>query len=201
MSEPNKLPKSWLSCPKQSNNTIADTFVAFKIPLSSNFDTSVPEELRFNMQNVLESVENSCNKKIGLIMDLSNSNGFYDPDSGVKQQNIKHVKILCKEHGDAPSKEIAQQFIQNVESFTQTNPSDLIGVHCTLGYNRTGFLICCYLIEKFGYTVDKAVALFAQVRPPGLYKQEFINELYKRYEPNSEVPIAPLLPNWETEFK
>ena len=34
----------------------------------------------------------------------------------------------------------------------------LIGVHCTHGVNRTGYLICRYLIERLQWNPDKAIA-------------------------------------------
>ena len=38
------------------------------------------------------------------------------------------------------------------------NISDaLIGVHCTHGVNRTGYLICRYLIEKLDWDPQKAI--------------------------------------------
>ena len=34
----------------------------------------------------------------------------------------------------------------------------LIGVHCTHGVNRTGYLICRYLIERLDWTPNDAIA-------------------------------------------
>lgn len=45
-----------------------------------------------------------------------------------------------------------------------------------------------------------AVSLFAEARPPGIYKQDYLNELFQRYaDPTEPVPVAPPLPTWETE--
>lgn len=161
--------------------------------------------------------------KIGLIIDLTNTTRFYDSESEVKQQGIKYFKINCKgfeffrkknnfipfktvlisidyRHGETPSAENAKVFINVAEAFIRQNPLDLIGVHCTHGFNRTGFLICCYLVEKLDYSIDMAVNLFADARPPGIYKQEYLNELFNRYGDSSmTVPIAPPLPTWEEE--
>lgn len=68
-----------------------------------------------------------------------------------------------------------------VENFVRQHPNEIIGIHCTHGFNRTGFLICAYLVEKLDFSIDMAVALFAQCRPPGIYKQDYINELFRRY--------------------
>lgn len=88
--------------------------------------------------------------------------------------------------------------------FIASNPIDLIAVHCTHGFNRTGFLICSYLIEKHDYAVDAAVNVFAGARPPGIYKQDYLDELLERYrsledDDEDDEPLklaAPPMPEW-----
>lgn len=41
-------------------------------------------------------------------------------------------------------------------------------VRCCAGFNRTGFIMCSYLCEAEGMTVDDALDSFAAVRPPGV---------------------------------
>lgn len=95
---------------------------------------------------------------------------------------------------------MTQLFINIVENFIRQNPTELIGVHCTHGFNRTGFLTCAYLVEKLDFAIDIAVNLFAECRPPGIYKQDYLNELFRRYADNTDdqVPVAGDLPTWET---
>lgn len=62
-----------------------------------------------------------------------------------------------------PEREYVALFIKTVDDFyaplypTDDNPID-IAVHCHYAFNRTGFMICCYLIERAGYTVSDALA-------------------------------------------
>lgn len=73
----------------------------------------------------------------------------------------------------------------------------MIAVHCTHGFNRTGFLISSYLVEKFDYDIAAAIQAFAASRPPGIYKQDYIDELFKRYGDEEDEPLhAPDLPEW-----
>jgi mRNA-capping enzyme len=104
-------------------------------------------------------------------------------------------------HGETPNQEQTQLFISIVENFIRQNPTEIIGIHCTHGFNRTGFLTCAYLVEKLDFAIDIAVELFAQCRPPGIYKQDYLNELFKRYADvtDDKVPIAGPIPNWEIE--
>jgi len=50
-----------------------------------------------------------------------------------------------------------------------------------LGFNRTGFLIVCYLVERMGYKLQDALEEFAEKRPPGIKHPHFETELYVRY--------------------
>lgn len=58
----------------------------------------------------------------------------------------------------------------------------LVAVHCHYGFNRTGFLICCYLVERLGWSTQEAVAGFKAAKPPGIKHQHFIDALYLRYD-------------------
>ena len=56
-----------------------------------------------------------------------------------------------------------------------------IGVHCHYGFNRTGFLICCALVEKRGMGVEEAMEEFRRQRPPGIRHGHFVDTLFVRY--------------------
>ncbi|KAJ5122038.1 hypothetical protein N7448_003168 [Penicillium atrosanguineum] len=62
-----------------------------------------------------------------------------------------------------------------------SQPRPLVGVHCHYGYNRTGFLIVCYLIERRGFGVQDAIDEFNQRRAPGIRHEHFIDTLFVRY--------------------
>ena len=47
-----------------------------------------------------------------------------------------------------------------------TGAADILH-HCA-GFNRTGFIMCSYLCEAEGMSVDEALDSFAAVRPPGV---------------------------------
>lgn len=78
------------------------------------------------------------------------------------------------------------------KNYIEQNPLGVVGVHCTHGFNRTGFLICTYLIETFDWSPEAAVAEFARARPPGIYKEEYIQVGEKRGEGNGFLqPPSP----------
>ena len=55
------------------------------------------------------------------------------------------------------------------------------GVHCTHGFNRTGYLICCYMVEVLDMAVEDAVEMYAGARPDGIYKDHYIQQLFTKY--------------------
>ncbi|KAM6181188.1 mRNA-capping enzyme isoform 3-T3 [Erethizon dorsatum] len=44
--------------------------------------------------------------------------------------------------------------------------------------------------------IEAAVATFAQARPPGIYKGDYLKELFRRYGDIEEAPPPPVLPDW-----
>ena len=55
-------------------------------------------------------------------------------------------------------------------------------IHCTHGFNRTGYIIASVmmrLLSPTGMCVERAVRRFAQQRPPGIYKHEYIEDLFR----------------------
>ena len=49
------------------------------------------------------------------------------------------------------------------------------------GWNRTGYFIVCYLVEKMSYTVQDALDEFAVQKPPGIKHEHFVDALFLRY--------------------
>jgi len=48
--------------------------------------------------------------------------------------------------------------------------------------------LCC--------SIEAAVSVFRQMRPPGIYKQDYLYELFSRYGERDDTPSAPPLPDW-----
>uniref|UniRef100_A0A8C7X8T7 mRNA-capping enzyme n=1 Tax=Oryzias sinensis TaxID=183150 RepID=A0A8C7X8T7_9TELE len=162
--------------------------------LGPRYDDQVEEANRFHPSMLFNHLK-SLKVKMGLLVDLTNTNRFYDRND-IEKEGIKYVKLACKGHGECPSKEITATFTRLCELFIQKNPTELIGVHCTHGFNRTGFLICAYLVEKMDWSTEAAVATFTLARAPGIYKGDYLKELFRRYGDEKDAPLAPALPDW-----
>ncbi|XKL60565.1 hypothetical protein PGB90_007622 [Kerria lacca] len=193
------IPERWLSCPRKANDLLENKFLAFKTPLDEKFNDQIPLENRFMPSIVFKSVK-SYRQKLGLWIDLTRTNRFYDKNI-ITQNDCKYVKIECHGHEGAPNIEQVKTFISLCKLFISRDPLSIIGVHCTHGFNRTGFLLISFLVEVYYYNVEVAIHQFARVRPPGIYKEEYIKELYARYDDVNCAPMAPPLPSWYYEEK
>ncbi|XP_055681575.1 mRNA-capping enzyme [Lutzomyia longipalpis] len=195
---PGPVPDRWLHCPRKSDGFIADRFLAFKTPLDERFDPQLPVEACFSPEMVIQSLR-MHKRRLGLWIDLTNTTRFYDRKI-VEDAGTEYVKLQCRGHGETPSREQAHAFIELVDAFILNNPLDIIGVHCTHGFNRTGFLISCYLVERMDFSVEAAMKAFTDARPPGIYKGDYIRELYERYDDVEDTPPPPELPSWHLEY-
>jgi len=201
MSSENKglIPPRWLQCPRKATTVIFNKFLAFKTPLSSNYNGQVPEECRFDVDMLCQSVKANEAKELGLWIDLTNTTRFYDKES-VERYGCRYLKIPCRGHGETPKEEQVKAFIGVCKRFIDKNPTDIIGVHCTHGFNRTGFLIISCLVELYDLSLDMGLREFGIARPPGIYKEDYIQELYRRYDDTKDIPRAPPRPSWCIEY-
>nr|CAD7401500.1 unnamed protein product [Timema poppensis] len=117
---------------------------------------------KFCMDKEVE-VEKPIEVSIGLWIDLTNTSRFYDK-AEVESENCRYLKLQCRGHGETPSEEQTRTFIHICQKFIAQHPSDVIGVHCTHGFNRTGFLIVSYLVEQINSSVGGAIKQFAEAR-------------------------------------
>jgi mRNA-capping enzyme len=196
------LPKRWLYCPK-FGNVIQDLFLPLKTPLSEGYDDLLETQYRFHPQAIFKAnlVGAKEGAKVKLWINLANTERYYGRNA-ITSNGCEYLHMPLRGHNETPSVEETDRFIRTVKDFKRLNPNDIIAVHCTHGFNRTGFLIASYLINQMGWDVEAAVLEFANARPNGIYKEDYLQELCKRfdlyYDPNAELPLeAPGRPAWE----
>lgn len=170
----------WKKVPPVSDR-IANTFVALKML------REVDEE----HNPVLFSKAHRDN--IYTVIDISHESPVYNPASleagGIHYQKYPTVSKI------PPTPDEVRDFIALVdrlqkeitEKMEKSNTSGaprlrpVVGVHCHYGFNRTGFLIVSYLIERCGFGVQEAIDEFEKRRPPGIRHAHFIDTLFVRY--------------------
>ena len=122
--------------------------------------------------------------KVKAVIDISHESPVYDP-KGLDEGGIEYHKFPTVSK-IPPTPEETKDFIKLVNRLRTPavgggEEGPLIGVHCHYGFNRTGFFICCYLIEREGYGVQQAIDAFAASRPKGIKHAHFLDQLFVRY--------------------
>lgn len=120
------------------------------------------------------------------VLDISHEAPVYDP-AGLEKGGIKYFKFPTVSKLP-PTVDEVKAFNDLVDSIRESIAEDkldghgsLIAVHCHYGFNRTGFQIICYLVERLGWELEAAIEEFARRRPPGVRHEYFIDTLYVRY--------------------
>uniref|UniRef100_H0V4Q7 mRNA-capping enzyme n=1 Tax=Cavia porcellus TaxID=10141 RepID=H0V4Q7_CAVPO len=181
----NKIPPRWLNCPRRGQ-PVAGKFLPLKTMLGPRYDSQVAEENRFH-PSMLSNYLKSLKVKMSLLVDLTNTSRFYDRHD-IEKEGIKYIKLQCKGHGECPTTENTETFIRLCERFNERNPPELIGM---IGFGT----VECFVLGSWGI-IEAAVATFAQARPPGIYKGDYLKELFRRYGDVEEAPPPPVLPDW-----
>ncbi|KAI9797305.1 MAG: hypothetical protein M1835_001323 [Candelina submexicana] len=128
--------------------------------------------------------------QIRVVVDISHESPVYDPN-GLETHGIGYHKFPTVSK-IPPTVDEVRDFITLIDSLRAENCDSqssesrnanqaLIGVHCHYGFNRTGFFIACYLIERANYGVQQAIDDFQAKRPPGIRHEHFLNTLFVRY--------------------
>ncbi|MCP9261379.1 RNA/RNP complex-1-interacting phosphatase [Dirofilaria immitis] len=148
---PRRFPDRWTDYDPVGKDMAGTRFVAFKTPLRHDYFLNRSNE--FDVRNA-----NAVGKQLGLIIDLTATQKYYDPREWT-DIGIKYEKIWCTGHHLHLQVENIQKFYRIVSDFLSKHiyTGELIGVHCTHGLNRTGYMICRYLIEVDGWDVNSAI--------------------------------------------
>ena len=120
--------------------------------------------------------------RVKAVIDISHESPVYSPQ-GLEHGGIAYHKFPTVSK-IPPTPEEVRDFIILVDSLRVSSSADdvrLIGVHCHYGFNRTGFFVCSYLIERENFSVPEAIDEFHLRRPPGIRHEHFIDTLFARY--------------------
>ncbi|KAE9600847.1 putative mRNA (guanine-N(7)-)-methyltransferase [Lupinus albus] len=194
--ESSRLPPGWLDCPSFGQEICY--MVPSKVPLGESFNDCIFPGKRYSFKQVIHQ-QRVLGRKLGLVIDLTNTSRYY-PVSDLKKEGIKHVKIQCKGRDSVPDNLAVNQFVYEVTQFLvrQKHSKKYILVHCTHGHNRTGYMIVHYLMRSMSMSVTQAIKKFADARPPGIYKPDYIDGLYTFYhEKKPEMVVCPPTPEWK----
>ncbi|CAN1171937.1 mRNA-capping enzyme [Linum perenne] len=187
-----RLPPGWLDCPPAGKEICG--IIPSKVPLGEMYYADVPPGKRYSSEQVIRR-----QRKLGLVIDLTNTTRYYSSNE-FKNYSIKYVKIQCRGRDAVPENVAVNQFVYKVMEFQSLEnlQKKHILVHCTHGHNRTGYMIVHFLMRTQMMSVTEAIAKFAEARPPGIYKPDYIDALYAFYHEKKPRNISyPLVPEWK----
>lgn len=171
----NGIPDRWLDYSPVGRRLRGTRFIAFKVPLKQSLNRQLPRSDVFGPWELLDAVS-SEEEELGLIIDLTFTTRYYRLED--IPRSLLCMKIFTRGH-EVPSDDTILSFKRAVCSFLRENKENdkLIGVHCTHGLNRTGYLICRYLIDVDRMDPREAVQLFNSSRGHAIERQNYLHDL------------------------
>ncbi|XP_063435113.1 RNA/RNP complex-1-interacting phosphatase-like [Mytilus trossulus] len=166
-------------------------FVAFKVPLKKEILSAVHKNERFGPEDAIEKIKEKGHV-LGLVIDITYTDRYYH-QTEFTEKKVEHEHIYCGGH-DVPSNAVVYRFFDVVEKFLIKNKNEemVVGVHCTHGVNRTGYIVCRYMIERLGIDPSKAMEDFNTARGHSIEKKPYIDDLLARkYNPDYVMGIHP----------
>ncbi|KAL5488370.1 CDC14 [Sanghuangporus weigelae] len=141
-------------------NWITPSFIAFASPIEYAFVNGTmrvgPCRLPAATKNCLDYFDS---RGVKLVVRLNNK--LYDRQHFL-DRGIRHEEMYFDD-GTNPTDEIVRKFINLSDEVVESG--GVVAVHCKAGLGRTGTLIGAYLIWKYGFTANEAIAFMRIVRP------------------------------------
>ncbi|KRZ05149.1 putative tyrosine-protein phosphatase F54C8.4 [Trichinella zimbabwensis] len=180
----NSVPKRWLEYSAHGGRIPDTPFFPTKVPLRECINKKVAKESRFSPSNLLFNVT-QLGYTVGMVIDLTNSNRFYDATSSFTWSGIRHVKLYTA-GGRLPGENLLKYFYAAVDYFREIyydRPDMVICVHCSNGVERTGYFICRYLIDRMAWANRNAIDIFGQHRGHCIQSQLYLHALLNHSPP------------------
>ncbi|XP_056260076.1 RNA/RNP complex-1-interacting phosphatase [Seriola aureovittata] len=171
----NGIPDRWLDYKAVGKRLHGTRFIAFKVPLNQYLSRQLPCSDVFGPWELLDALSKE-EQELGLIIDLTFTTRYYKLQD--LPESLMFMKIFTAGR-EVPSDGTILSFKRAVRRFLRDNADNdkLIGVHCTHGLNRTGYLICRYLIDVDGMDPKEAVELFNSSRGHDMERQNYLDDL------------------------
>lgn len=125
---------------------------------------------------------------LGLIIDLTDTYRYYNPKIFV-EKGVEHKKIKIAGHVLPPQQKHIE-FAETVTDFLRRNADNekLIGVHCTHGCNRTGLMLCSFLVDHCKQSSRKALKQFQLARGHDISRANYVQAIHRLYASKKPPP-------------
>ncbi|XP_039755164.1 RNA/RNP complex-1-interacting phosphatase homolog [Pararge aegeria] len=176
-----KIPDRWIPY-KACGNVIEGTrIICFKVPLRRIVQAKVVASKDiWDIKALLKAIP-----KLRAVIDLTNTARYYDPKE-FKSAGIVHRKLLMPGRVIPPESKVTQ-FFNTVDVLLGEDSDSLVGVHCTHGLNRTGYMVCRYMRDRLGIPANEAVKRFEEARGYKMERDNYIADLLGKTVPPPDV--------------
>ncbi|XGW13741.1 hypothetical protein V3C99_000225 [Haemonchus contortus] len=173
------VPKEWTRYSALGGVIPHTRFIVFKTPLNDRLLTRVDPSQRFTVSNLMWMLAER-GLRLGMVVDLTDTDRYYDK-AEIEGMCIQYQKINCPGRGFVERSECVAEFNKAIQDYIDKSDDEeaLIGVHCTNGVNRSGYLICRFLIERLGWSSHEALDAFERARGYPIEKGSYVQALHK----------------------
>lgn len=166
------IPDGWLQYSPYGDVIENTNILPFKVPLRQTKMQNLSPEQRFTTSTLLNAFP-----RLKCVIDLTNTDRYCSKED-FTDAGVVYRKIQVPGHF-LPSPNVVEMFFETMDECSRMcRRGELIGIHCTHGVNRSGYLICRYLIEHLGWPNDKALKAFENARRYPIERQAYLNNLH-----------------------
>lgn len=175
------IPDRWIQY-KACGNIIEGTrFICFKVPLRKNVQAGNRDIKEvWDIPALLHKIP-----KLGAVIDLTNTAKYYNPGE-LQSAGVLHKKILMPGRILPPENKVAE-FTNTVDEFLGKDGECLVGIHCTHGLNRTGYMVCRYMRDSLGIPAKDAIKKFEKARGYQIERGNYIADLLGTPPPEPDL--------------
>ncbi|KAJ8716558.1 hypothetical protein PYW07_003185 [Mythimna separata] len=168
---PPAIPDRWVPY-KACGNVIEGTrIICFKVPLKKSVQAANKDIKQiWTVPILLETVPNLAG-----VIDLTNTARYYNPEE-LQSKGVLHKKIYMPGRIIPPEEKVIE-FMDTVDEFLGKDCEALVGVHCTHGLNRTGYMVCRYMRDRLGVPVKDAIKKFEKARGYEIERENYLADL------------------------
>lgn len=167
------IPDRWIEYEPINNIIDEIKIVPFKTPLPSfRFQDDILIGHKWTPSDLMHKVPD-----LGLVIDLTFKYPCYYEPMEFLENGVDYKKIGCPGHV-LPPEETFLNFCDTIDAFHQEYPDQIVGVHCTHGINRTGYMVCRYMVERRGFSADQALKIFAEMRGYEVERDNYKQKIY-----------------------
>uniref|UniRef100_A0A5K3F219 TYR_PHOSPHATASE_2 domain-containing protein n=1 Tax=Mesocestoides corti TaxID=53468 RepID=A0A5K3F219_MESCO len=173
---PQYPPPRWLDYNPVGKPLRGTWLLPVKLPIPKEKSFHIPRHLWFTDNDLLNFCSDLGHPLSGII-DLTYTN-YYDPQLFTRR-GVKYAKIFVEGHAIPSASTVKSILMFFVQSLTKSNvfADDMIAIHCTHGVNRTGYLICRYLIDVLGWSANEAISEFELARGYPIERDNYLEDL------------------------